>query len=144
MLCFTSTDRTQRWMSLSQKSFLEQFGRLVSSEKHERREKKKYSLKETLKTYHEFQTALPSPLTKRLTDLLKLTNSPHPMNHLHLDHLTSHKSQDNTKFFKGKEKMGQLNFTNGCSAQKLAHPFLYLWFAGLLLPRQVLFHGPLK
>lgn len=41
VLCFTSTDRARRWMSLSQKSFLEQFGRLVPSEIHERREKKK-------------------------------------------------------------------------------------------------------
>lgn len=41
VLCFTSTDRTQRWMSLSQKSFLEQFGRLISSEIHERRKKQK-------------------------------------------------------------------------------------------------------
>lgn len=37
MLCFTSTDRAQRWMSLSPKSFLEQFGSLVSSEKHEKK-----------------------------------------------------------------------------------------------------------
>lgn len=60
----------------------------------------------------------------------------------HLPRVT--KNQDNTKFWKGRVKMGQVNVINGCGAQKLAHAFLYLWFAGLLLPRQVLFHGPVK
>lgn len=57
----------------------------------------------------------------------------------HLPCVTKKSLKDYIKFYKGKGKMGQLNFPSGCSAQKLAHLFLYL-----LLPRQVLFHGLVK
>lgn len=98
-----------------------QFGRLVSSEIHERREKKKHSLWKTLKTFSEFKTALYKEANAFIeTEKQPASNESLTFRPFHLPCVD--KTQDNPKVFLGDVKMGQPKFTDKRSAQKLSCP----------------------